>query len=39
MSYVTLIVKFSDSFNSVSKTDVCEIMNIGFFRLSAICLS
>ena len=26
MGYVTLIVKFSYSFKSVSKTDVCEIM-------------
>ena len=34
MSYVTLIVKFINSFKSVSKTDVCEIMNIGYMRVS-----
>ena len=34
MGYDTLIVKFSYAFNSVSKTDVCEIMNIGYMRVS-----
>jgi len=34
MGYDTLIVKFSYSFISVSKTDVCEIMNIGYMRVS-----
>lgn len=34
MSYVTLLLRFSDSFKSVSKTDVCEIMNIGYMRVS-----
>ena len=34
MGYDTLIVKFSNSFISVSKTEVCDTMEIGYMRVS-----